>query len=147
MGIAAALGKVIILHAVLERDSGQNDRACQHNQQRADQIGCCKAGAGHGIQRGERSDVKQRCRGQHTQADRNRNSHCDQSHQHRNNGAGTKRRNHAQSDCQQIAPDAFELGQLFLHPVGADIALRQKDKEHDDCQNQIDLGGISNHVA
>ena len=59
MGIAAALGKVIILHAVLERDSGQNDRACQHNQQRADQIGCCKAGAGHGIQRGERSDVKQ----------------------------------------------------------------------------------------
>ena len=59
MGITAALGKVIILHAVLERDSGQNDRACQHNQQRADQIGCCKAGAGHGIQRGERSDVKQ----------------------------------------------------------------------------------------
>ena len=28
-----------------------------------------------------------------------------------------------------------------------DVPIIEKDKEHDDCQNQIDLGGISNHVA
>lgn len=32
------------------------------------------------------------------------------------------------SDCQQIAPNAFELGQLFLHSVGADIARAKKTK-------------------